>query len=57
MCLFRYEGPAYLMHGAVCFALYTYTACTGFLHFYGALLCVVELVHIIHSAVSLVDYT
>ena len=23
------------MHGAVCFALYTYTAWTGFLHYYG----------------------
>ena len=35
VCLFRYEGAAYLLHGAVCFALYSYTACTGFLHYYG----------------------
>ena len=37
ICIFRFEGSAYLMHGAFCFVLYTYTALSGFLHYYGKL--------------------
>ena len=39
ICTFRFEGAAYLMHGAFCFVLYTYTALSGFLHYYGAPAC------------------
>ena len=37
VCVFRFEGAAYLMHGLFCFVLYTYTAMSGFLHYYGEL--------------------
>lgn len=36
ICTLRFEGGAYLMHGAFCFVLYTYTALSGFLHYYGS---------------------
>lgn len=36
ICIFRFEGASYLFHGAFCFLAYTYSATTGFLHYYGA---------------------
>ena len=37
ICILRYEGIAYLMHGFLACILYTYGAVTGFLGYYGTL--------------------
>ena len=39
ICIFRWEGPAYLLHGTFCSTLFCYAACTGFLHYYGMTPC------------------
>jgi len=43
ICVFRWEGPAYLLHGATCSTLYSYCALSGFIHYFAALFLLWEL--------------
>ena len=65
---FQDDPGAYLLQRAVCFTLHSHTACTGFLHCYGAVFwfCVVVSVclsatrgatHVLHSAVRIPLYS
>ncbi|KAK9823090.1 hypothetical protein WJX72_000144 [[Myrmecia] bisecta] len=37
ICVLRFEGVAASLHGTACCAMYIYAACSGHLHYYGAM--------------------